>query len=78
MTREEREVFFRKLAENRKELVQQASDETLEAFDVMVYFRYADDCGLPVEWFETFLHELKQGTPPVEAAFAACMEWDIA
>lgn len=77
MTKEERAKYFGDLAERRKELVQHASEETLEAFDVFVYYNYAADCGLPVEWFETLIQEMKSGTPPVDAAWNACLEWDI-
>jgi hypothetical protein len=37
--------------------------------------RAAAQC-MGVEWFETFLADIKNGTDPVKAAADACAEWD--
>lgn len=66
-----------KLALVRNEIEKNASPETLEAFDVWRLCQRAADGGLPVEWFEWFIADVKRGVPPVEAARHACREWDL-
>lgn len=57
-------------------LVANAGRETVDAFDVWRYFESAAAHGMQVEWFETFILEMTNGTPPVQAAWSACQEWD--
>lgn len=50
---------------------------TVEAFDVFAALCRARQYGLEVEWFETFLADLKAGKVPREAAVGSCHEWDV-
>lgn len=60
----------------RDELEKSAGPETVEAFDVWRYFEQAARAGMQVEWFETFIADIKAGTSPAAAAWGACREWD--
>lgn len=60
----------------RSQLEQNADPSTVEAFDVWRYFERAARAGMQVEWFETFISDMKNGTAPCAAAWGACREWD--
>lgn len=66
-----------KLALARADLEKNCWPETLEAFDVWVHYRAADKAGMCVEWFETFISELKAGRDARLAAANARYEWDV-
>jgi hypothetical protein len=65
-----------KLALARTGIEKNGPPELLEAFDVWMHFRAADEAGMSVEWFQTFIDELKGGCDPRIAGWRACYEWD--
>lgn len=61
---------------HREQLVKHCDDSMVEAYDVYTCLQRAAKYGLEIEWFASFIGDLKSGVEPVEAAVGACRDWD--